>query len=501
MLKFDLFKRSRPKELVAIFAGADAIEWVRGRRKWRSWDLDQVQSVPIGPEESPFDCLQRLNLRVHNSAVCACLVIAARPFYSFHREYYPAALADQIQEAITFDWDDNLFYESDRTLHFAGRPVAGGDRLLVPVFSMRAEVYQKFQQALGGDAFSRFTVIPSALAFLQEPPVREASAPPRLVGFCHGRRATELHHLVDGSVVDSLLLDQRRSSSRLFAATLSLLAAGEGEATEPVTLYCHDANSAGAAIAELGAEESGLIRLSVGDTFLKPWLQALLDQDQIEAFGDEPGLKARQVPKVAYPILACLLIYALFALFQIHSHGNLAAQAKSLQQQRQQLETKWKPIEERRARMAQLQEDQKSLTQFDAKGHPVQQLLTLVTEITPADTWLEFFSLNEKELRLRGQSKAAAKYVSELAKVEGFENVSLVSPISRDPRSDAERFYLKIDLNAEKLKQRLQDIEMMAEEDPAATAAGKPSADPNPLPANDDDQGPGEPPEGGKAND
>lgn len=500
MLNLDLFKRSRPKELVAIFAGADAIEWVRGRRKWRSWDLDQVQSVPIGPEESPFDCLQRLNLRAHNSAACACLVIVARPYYSFHREYYPAALADQLQEAIEFDWDDNLFYEGDRTLHFAGRAVAGGDRLLVPMFSMRAEVYEKFQQALGGAAFGRFTLVPSALAFLHELPAREAT-PPRLIGFCHGRRATELHQLVDGSVVDSLLLDRRRRSSGLFAAALSLLAAGAGAATEPVTLYCRDAESAGAAIDELGAAGPGWVQFSVGDAFLKPWLQALLDQDQIEAFGDEPGLKARQVPKVAYPILACLLIYALFALFQLHSHGNLAAQAKSLQQQRQQLETKWKPIEERRARMAQLQEDQKSLTQFDAKGHPVQQLLTLVTEITPADTWLEFFSLNEKELRLRGQSKAAAKYVSELAKVEGFENVSLVSPISRDPRSDGERFYLKIDLNLDKLKKRLQDIEMMAEEDPAATAAGKPSADPNPSPANDDDPGPGEPPEGAKVSD
>jgi len=500
MVNFDFFKRSRPKELVAILAGADAIEWVRGRRKWRSWDLEQVRSIPIGPKESLFDCLPRLNLRVRDSAACACLVIVARAYYGFHREYYPAALADQLQEAIEFDWDDNLFYEGDRTRHFAGRAVASGDRLLVPVFSMRTELYEKFRQALGGASFARFTLVPSALAFPSEPPTREA-LPPRLVGFCHGRRATELHHLADGSVVDSLLLDRRRGSARLFSSALDLLAARDGESTEPVTFYCRDAANASAAIEELGGAGSSLVQFRVGDAFLKPWLEALLHQDQILAFGDDPELNARRLPKVTYPILVCLLIYVLFALFQIHGHGSLAVQAKSLRQQRQQLETKWKPIEERRARMAQLQEDRKSLTQFDAKSHPVLQLLTLVTEITPVDTWLEFFAINEKELRLRGQSKAAVKYVSELAKIDGFENVSLVSPISRDPRSNDERFNLKIDLDSEKLNKRLHDVEMLADEEPAVVAGGKPAENPKPQPESGDDKGPADVPEGGKASD
>lgn len=467
------FKRSQPKQLLAVYVEPGLVEVLRGRKKWRSWELDRAQSYPVAPGETPYDCLQRINLRSRGGSYSACLLILARAFYSFHREYYPAALGDQLQEVLEFDWEENLFYEGDRSLHFAGEPIAGQDRFIVPVFSIRSEIYGKFYQALSGEAFRYFTALPSALAFLRASPVSHdpQAGALRIVGCALGDRTVELHHLLNGGVVDSQLVNRSRRSSRLFLAGLDVLTGAETEAPPPVAIYCRQGADPDAAGEEICGDRSGFAKLKVGATFLDPWVRAFLGRDQIKAFGDDLSLKARQLPKVVYPILVCVLLYSLFAFYQVRSHNDLAAQFVGLQTQRKQLEAKWKPIEERRARMAKLQEDQKSLNQFDSKGYPILELLTLVTEITPADTWLEFFSINEKELRLRGQSKAAVKYVSVLSKVEGFENVSLVSPIRRDPRSENERFYLRIKLNSEMLRKRLQGIELMAEEVPVEKPA------------------------------
>lgn len=483
MLRF--LKRTQPKQLIAVYVEPGQIEVVRGRKKWRSWEMDPPESQPVSVGESVFDCLQRLNLRPRRGQAAAFLCVAARSFYSFHREYYPLALKDQLQDVLEFDWDENLFYEGDRTLHFAAPPSTGDERLVVPVFSMRSETYEKFYQATGGSSFQYFTVVPSALTHGW--PVQaagdEQEAQPELIGRCLDDRSIELNQFSDGVLVDSLLLNRGRKATRLFLDGMDLFSSPENGKGRSIVLLCKPGDSPGA-LGEEAKESSGFVNLDVGESFLGPWLAALLGRDRVAGFGDPLVLKPREIPKVVLPILALMVVYALFASFQLRAHHNLAVDFQSLQVQRKQLEAKWHPIEERRTRMAQLQQDKKSLSQFDSRGYPILELLTLLTEITPQDTWLEFFSVNDKEIRIRGQSKAAVKYVSELSKVEGFGKVSLVSPIRRDPRSDSERFYLRIEINSKKLKQTLKGIELMGEEEPP------PSTEP---------QGPVEPDESDKA--
>jgi len=101
----------------------------------------------------------------------------------------------------------------------------------------------------------------------------------------------------------------------------------------------------------------------------------------------------------------------------------------------------------------------KDLDEFNQEGYPLLEILSLLTRITPEDTWLNYFSIRKGQMILRGESKSAIKYLSELSKVEGFSDVRFSSPVTRNPSSDMERFNVQVQIDLEKLKKTADSME------------------------------------------
>ena len=59
---------------------------------------------------------------------------------------------------------------------------------------------------------------------------------------------------------------------------------------------------------------------------------------------------------------------------------------------------------------------------------------------------------------MRGESKSAIKYLSELSKIEGLSDVKFASPVTRDPGTDQERFNVQLQLDMEKLKKNFDTL-------------------------------------------
>jgi len=208
-----------------------------------------------------------------------------------------------------------------------------------------------------------------------------------------------------------------------------------------------------------------------------PWVKQLLTQDQVKTFDTQLLLKPWEVPKIAYPVLAMVGIFATYAFFQLHASSKLQEESRLLKRQTMQLETQWKPIEELQTRISKFEQDQKTLSEFNAQGYPLLELLTLLTQVTNEETWLNYFSLKKGQMMLRGESKSAIKYLSELSKVEGFQDVKFASPVTRNPTSDQERFNLQLEVNLEKLKKTISDLQIdkTVEEIPQGTASSVPA--------------------------
>ena len=450
----------RPVNLCTVYLETQRIEVVHSHRRWRSWEIGASELYHVPKGESVFDHLQYLNLKPKGRKGSALLVIVSSIFYSVHSEYYPRAIMDHLDEAINFDWQENIFQEHDRTLHFHGPPVELNQHISVPVFSIQREIYDKLNQALNGNLFHTFAVAPSALLFSALlPMIDEASDGEKSEILARGLDDDnlEVHRFYEGVFLGSSIIGKSSQSLKLFVESLKCL--GNEELEPHIHLVCapgeykfHDP----AAIWEL--EGFPIKAREIKESFITSWLRRLLKQDAIHTFGSEILLKPWQIPRIAAPLAALVLIFALFGLYQSHSAESMAQTSRRLKVQINQLETRWKPIEELQTRISKFQEDQKTLSEFNREDYQLLELLSFLSQLTPDDTWLNYLSLRKGQLILRGESKSALKYLAELSKIEGMTDVKFASPVTRDPGTDGERFNVQLQLDMEKLKKGFEGL-------------------------------------------
>jgi general secretion pathway protein L len=458
------FMKQRVNHITAVYVEKDRVEILTAHRQWRKWQVNLVERVAVGEEESVFDCLARLNLRGRGRKNAGLLLMLPLEFYSFHRAVYPAALKDQLDEALTFDWQENIFHEVEGTLHFSGPPVQVEDHLSVPIFHLQRDVYDKFHQTLSAGMFRSFGVLPAALCYSVFLPPREDADPDvlpvQLVARMTHRSQLEVHSFYHGLLLDSVLVGDNSLSLRLLQERIRCL---EGlDDSQPSTIeLIEDMDSI-----ERRAETSWVwdhlpVRVqALRGKLVEHWMEHLFQQDEIRTFEEPLYLKPWKAPKVVWPVAAVAGLYALFALYQVHSLGQLKETALRLKRQTANLEAQWKPVEQLQTKIAKFEEDQKSLSQFNMEGYPLLELLTLLTQITPDDTSLNYFSLRKGQVILRGESKSAIKYLPELSKIEGFGDVKFASPVTRNPASEQERFNVQLQLDPEKFRKTIGDLQL-----------------------------------------
>jgi Tfp pilus assembly protein PilN len=453
--------KRRPKHILAIYVEARRIEVVRAQRQWRTWQVGAVEQYHVPEGENLYDYLQRLNLRPRNKQATALILFLPRNHYTFNREHYPLSLQDRLEETLAFDWQENLFYDTDQLLHFSAPAVSGQQQLIVPIFSMPTELYEKFHQSLGAVHFSTFTIIPTAIAhkvFVGPQGDNPATPASEIFARVLGPSSLEVNRFLEGNVIDSFMVDNHENSLHVFRESLRALEVQQedGSVARPhIQLLCTPDDLPDFASPQWVLDTLPVETCTLEGSLLLPWIEHMITRDEINAFGSKLHLKPWHPPRIVLPLLVTLALYAGFAAFEQRQHRLLTKEVAELQTQRKQLEAQWKPIEQLQTNIAKLQEDQKALAEFDQQAYPVYELFTLLSQITPDDTWLDFLSVANKELQLRGESTSAAKYLSELSKVEGFSNVSFASPVSRNPSSDKERFNVRIVMDIDKLRRTL----------------------------------------------
>lgn len=456
--------RTRPKQLLVVYVEPQRVDVLRARRKWRSWQLESVEQFDVPEGEGIFDCLQRMNLRPRSLSGTALILLLPRLFYGFHREYYPASLNLHLEETLRFDWPDNIFQQPGKTLYFFGHAVPVDHHLSVPIFTLQDDLYEKFYQALSGSNFQTFSIVPSGPSYsvlLDKYGILGDPTGIHILARAIDSSTLEIQKFYQGALLDSAIIRGDESQLALFRETLKAAAAFEDadlNAEIPVYLLCQPGESGKEPVRQWQGANLPLEVIEVPEPLITYWVDYLLEQDPVDTFNPPLILKPWEIPKAAWVIVAILVLYSLFAFYQVHSYQNLSGSLQILKKQRVQLEAEWKPIEELQTRIGKFQEDQKALAQFNDKGYPLLGILTLLTELTPRDTWLNYLSLREGELMLRGESASAIKYLTELSQVKGFEDVRFASPVTRTPASDHERFNVQIRVNMQLLRGTLETL-------------------------------------------
>ena len=453
----------RPRHLFAVYVEDQHIEVLRASRQWRTWRIESEDRIPVSPGDTVYDTLQHLNLRPAHRAGSALVLFLPGTYCSAHREHYPAALENQLEETLHFDWQENLFNDHELTLHFFGTPVPVDHQLSVPIFWVQRSTYDKFYQALDGSRFHTFTVVPTALnyeAFLPQFLVGEQEEPLEIVARQISPSNLEVHRFYNGAFLDSILIGKNFSNFELFRQSLLCIGNETCQENVHIHLVCTDGESSEAQeyCRVLGDEGIAVRVHPMGQCLISHWVRHLLGQDRIHTFDTELLLKPWSTPKVIWPLMAVILLFSLFGFYQVRSADRLAESNKRLKRQVNQLETQWKPIEALQGRISKFEEDQKTLSEFNKEGYPLLELLTLLTQVTSDDTWLNYLSLRKGQLILRGESKSAIKYLSDLSKTDGMTDVKFASPVTRNPSSDQERFNVQLQLDSDKLQKVLDAL-------------------------------------------
>jgi Tfp pilus assembly protein PilN len=451
----------RPRQLLAVYVEQQRVEILRAHRQWRSWQIDSVEHFEVPEVEPIYDYLQRLNIRPRDKKATTLVLFLPLTFYTFHREHYPAGLQEQLQEALNFDWQENIFLEYERTLHFPGPAVLVNHSLSVPIFSLQRDIFDKFHQVLGAANFQNFRIIPTSLVYrafvtaahsqTTEP---ELEIYARLIDSSH----LELHRFYRGQFLDSMLIDKDQDNLRVFLEHLRFAENDPGDASLiRIHLICTEDETPKATACKSFCDDAISFEIEpLPGSLVSYWVSYLLEQDQIQTFDAQMLLKPWKIPRIAWPLLAMAVLYSIFALYEIHTHSQLQENSRRLKREIAQLETQWKPIEQLQTRIAKFQEDQKTLSEFNLEGYPLVEILTLLTQTTPDDTWLNYFSVRKGQIILRGDSKSAIKFLTEISKIEGFSDVRFASPVTRNPSSDDERFNVQLQVDSEKLRKTIE---------------------------------------------
>jgi general secretion pathway protein L len=419
--------------------------------------------------------LQYLNLKPESRKGSALLAIVSSVFYSVHSEHYPLSIKDQLDDAINFDWQENIFLEHDRTLHFSGPPVALNQHVSVPVFSIQRQIYDKLSQALNGTLFHTFAVAPSALSFSALLPlIDDGGEECEIIVRGLDDENLEVHRFYRGAFLNSAVAGKSFHGLKLFGENLKCL--GNEECEPHIHLVCGpgESNSPEGPAAIWIKAGLPVKAQEIPESLVTSWLRHLLKQDAIHTFDSEILLKPWQIPRIAAPLAALIFIFVLYGLYQSHSTASMVQTSNGLKVQIYQLEARWKPIEQIQTRITKFQEDQKTLSQFKSEDYQLLELLSFLTQLTPEDTWLNYLSLRQGQLILRGESKSAIKYLAELSKTEGLSDVKFASPVTRDPGTDLERFNVQLQLDMEKLK---KSFEALPPEPPGKVLSESPTAE------------------------
>ena len=497
--------RYRPTNLYSVYVEPLRIEVLQAHRHWRSWEIGAAEQFRVPRGESVFDHLQYLNLKPKGRKGSALLAIVSSAFYSVHSEHYPLSIKDQLDDAVNFDWQENIFQEHDRTLHFSGPPVALNQHVSVPIFSIQRQIYDKLNQALNGTLFHTFAVVPSALSFSALLPLIDGEGEEcEILVRGLDDENLEVHRFYRGAFLDSAVVGKSFHGLKLFGEKLKCT--GNEECEPHIHLVCApgECNSAESPAATWGKAGLPVKVQEVPESLVTSWLNRLLKQDAIHTFDSDILLKPWQIPRIVAPLAALIFIFALYGLYQSHSTTNMAETSNRLKVQIHQLEARWKPIEALQTRIAKFQEDQKTLSQFNSEDYQLLELLSFLTQLTPDDTWLNYLSVRQGQLILRGESRSAIKYLAELSKTEGLSDVKFASPVTRDPGTDLERFNVQLQLDMEKLK---KSFEALPPETPIGVSIESPTAqapvaqkellEGSPSPAEEEEAA--EPPEEGRA--
>ncbi|NOR71096.1 MAG: fimbrial assembly protein [Methylomarinum sp.] len=153
--------------------------------------------------------------------------------------------------------------------------------------------------------------------------------------------------------------------------------------------------------------------------------------------------KATQVMVAGLTIIAMVLAISVL-IFPVWQQQQ---EVDSLRQQLRTLHKDTLKVQSQQLEIDQLVEETERLIKVKQRAPGLTELLNLLSQLMPDDTWLTHFKYNKDHLQIQGQSPSASVLISVLEASSIFSNARFVSPLTQDKKTGLERFQIRMDLD------------------------------------------------------
>ncbi|MDL1956008.1 MAG: PilN domain-containing protein [Candidatus Desulfofervidus auxilii] len=402
----------RPKNLIVFFENKGRLEMAILKRRWYKWMLYQFQTYE---ENNP-------EIRGIERKKTAVLWLLTRDKYQMHQVSYPKGVGEDLLKVIHYDLEE-IFPTGEETFFILGEAFEAEDRFILPVFYQTKLQYQTLIK--GFEGFLQISAVP--LAFFYPYLIQKSTC---VILFPLNGNSYEASIYINGVLRDVFIVE--RENIAYFKSYLEILNIKEvfflGNSTNDLL------------------KEFKIKKINLKEKVLENFLPYLINKTEIYGWPQGVRLKMDKFILAYVSIVIIIIFYLLYPVFLHLEKKHLNQKLTIISQEVKQLQRKWEPIEKVEKEIETLKSLYNKLDALKGKVVSPLEVLKILTEITPNDTWISYFKLKEKELIIRGESASVVSYMEMLTQVPAFEEVKLVSPVRKNPRSHQERFHIRIKL-------------------------------------------------------
>jgi general secretion pathway protein L len=155
---------------------------------------------------------------------------------------------------------------------------------------------------------------------------------------------------------------------------------------------------------------------------------------------DDAGVSVRHASKLTFSLAAMAIVLAFVAI---------ALPIRAMQQRADTLESEFASAKKTATTVGSLQkeidtlrEDEVFLRERKRKTPAASRLLFEMTHVLPDDTWLNEFQISGSEVQIIGFTASASALIGLLERSRIFRNTTFRSPVTRDIKTERERFHI-----------------------------------------------------------
>jgi Tfp pilus assembly protein PilN len=188
------------------------------------------------------------------------------------------------------------------------------------------------------------------------------------------------------------------------------------------------------------SKESALSGKAVGAALESLWLKA----SGLNLLGK--GLRKKLKKDVAVTIVLVLMLMAAWVPFIILPLQREEGRLEEMNRQIALRKNEVKKVETLRKEVDSLNDETSAISNFKERSPMALLILKELTTILPKDTWLTRTRITDTTVELEGYAKSASEILPKLEQSKYLKKVEFAQPTIRDPRMEADRFVIKMEL-------------------------------------------------------